>query len=312
MRRAAGEGGFTLVELLVTMVIGMIALGGVVQVLGMFLRGTSASQRQAEAQDMARTTIDRLTVSLRNAIATDAATPAAVERAGATDLVFQAVDPFAAGSSNALRAMRQRYCLDIADPANGRLVHQVQRWTSASGPALPAATQCPGTGWDTTRVIASNIVNPVSQPGGCIWSYSSDPSAAPVGRCAPPPALTAIRQIQTRLVVNVQPADVRLQRDITGGVAVRNANQRPTARFALNQINGYLVANAATSDDPDGDVLTYEWMAGTTSPGTLVAGASQPLYQRSGLVAGTTYHVTLIVRDPGGLSHQITKSLTAQ
>ncbi len=312
MKRLTGESGFTLVELLVTMVIGMIALGGVVSVLGMFLRGTSASQQQAEAQDMARSTIDRLTVSLRNAIATDAAAPAAVERAGGADLVFQAVDPFAAGSSNALRAMRQRYCLDASNPANGQLVHQVQRWTSASVPPVPPGTECPATGWDTTRVVASNIVNPVAQPGGCIWTYSADPGSAAVSRCAPPPALTAIRQIQTRLVVNVRPADVRLQRDLTGGVAVRNANQRPIARFTLSQINGYLVANGASSEDLDGDVLTYQWMVGTSPPGTLVPGAGQALYQRTGLVAGTTYYVTLVVSDPGGLTHQITKSLIAQ
>jgi hypothetical protein len=100
--------------------------------------------------------------------------PSVIERAGAYDLVFKAVDPFAASGSG-LRAIRLRYCLDTADLANEALVLQVQAATTS---ATPTDTACPSSAWDVgkTRRVAENIVSQIGGQARPVFGYSYSPA----------------------------------------------------------------------------------------------------------------------------------------
>lgn len=300
MRRAGEQDGFTLVELLVAMTIGLAAFAGVVGALTVMLRQSSLNRSQAEAQSAVRTTQDLLAVRLRNSLASPGAAPATIERALPYDLIFQTIDTAlpAVGSANPSNAMRVRYCLDNADPANATLRSQTQRWTSDPPPATPTDTACPGAGWDTNRVEATNVVNRIDGQDRKIfrcWPTSTtDPTL-----CPPEPT---IRSVETSLFVDVNPTDTRGARELTTGVTLRNANRPPVASFTFSFAGGYVILNASSSTDPDGDALTYQWYYGTSA----IPGATSVEYQRAGLPSGDA-SFKLVVTDRGGLSTEITK-----
>jgi len=285
------ESGFTLVELLVTMAIAVAAFGAVLASLHTMLRQSTVSRQASEAQDLARTSVDQIAVALRNAMAAPGIAPTAVERNAANDLVFQSVDPSAPVNDNRLGAMRLRYCLDSADPLRGALRRQTQRWTTATAPAMPAATTCDASpnGWDDNRVVVRHLVNTARSQA--VWTYG------PTGYGA----AANIRAIETSLIVDLDPADVRGERKLTGGVSLRNANRPPVAAFTLSQSGGYVIANGSASTDPDGDNLEYQWWLN----GSPVAGATGAKWQ-SGFPANSTQTIELVVTDPSGLTGRST------
>ena len=300
MSRLSDDRGFTLVELLVTMMIGMIGLGAVMTALEVLLRQSTASRQQAEAQDQARTAGDRLAVGLRNALASPGVAPSAVERAGAYDLVFQTVDPFATPTAgNRLGAMRVRYCLDATDPARGVLRVQAQRWSVAPAPAAPASTACSSAtnGWDDSRVVATDLVNRIRLPERPVFTYTPDTFTS----------LAAIQAIGMNLVVDRDPSATNTtgERQMTSGVSLRNANRAPKADFTVSRAGGYVVLNGSASSDEDGDTLTYAWYVG----GVLQVGETGRTFRYAGLPPGN-HDFTLEVRDSSGLSHSKTRTVT--
>lgn len=296
MSRGREDSGFTLVELLVTMSLGLVVLGSVVGLLSVMLRQSTSTRNQSEAQDAARTATDRLAVALRNGVvAPGTSVPSVIERAGAYDLVFKAVDPFATSGSG-LRATRLRYCLDSTVQANESLVLQVQGDTSA---AMPAGTACPDPAWDAgkTRTVAQNIVNRMgrqARPILPIFGYS------PAGWSA----LSEIQTIRTDLVVDVAPGARSTERRLITGVSLRNANRPPTASVTAGQSGRSLTGNASASADPDGDVLSYRW-----SIDGVDAGATSPQIDQGGVAAGV-HTVAVTVTDPGGLTATASVSVT--
>lgn len=289
MSRRADNRGFTLVELLVTMLIGMIGLGSVLSALEVLLRQSHASRQQAEAQDQARTAGDRLAVGLRNALASPGVAPSAVERADPFDLVFQTIDPFTTpGAGNALGAMRVRYCLDATDPSRGVLRVQSQRWTASPTPAIPAPGGCTAAlnGWQDNRVVATDLVNRSRTPALPVWSYTPGTFTS----------LAAIQAVGMNLVVDREPANVRGARAVTSAVSLRNANRAPVVDFTYSRAGGYVVLNGSASFDPDGDTLTYEWFIDNAPQ----AGETGRQFKRAGLTP-RTYQFRLDVRDSSGL-----------
>src|SRR5436190_1271325 len=61
--------------------------------------------------------------------------------------------------ANAANVKRERWCLDDGDPKNEKLYIQDQTWTDQDTPAMPSTSACPGGGWNTTMVMASNLTN---------------------------------------------------------------------------------------------------------------------------------------------------------
>ena len=94
--------------------------------------------------------------------------------------------------------------------------------------------------------------------------------------------------------------------ELTTAVRLRNANRAPTAAFSLTQQNGYVLGNASQSQDPDGQALSYQWSLGSTA----ITGATNVRLSYPGLASGTTHTFTLRVTDSGGLSRQLSKSVT--
>lgn len=302
MRRLADERGVTLTELLVAMTIALAGFGMVLTVVEVFLRDSAAAQRTNEAQDLARSTIDRLAVDVRNAIAAPGLAPAVVERTGPYDLVFQTVDPRrVAGGSNTINAMRVRYCLG-GSSSNGILYLQSQRWTTATAPPIGDTTACPGTtGWDgAPRAVVTNLTNraqadPANRP---VWA--TEPSA--------PATPAEIATINTNLIVNLSPGARRSERRLQGGVSLRNANRPPTAAFTVNQVRGHVITNATSSTDPDGDPLAYQWYVN----GVERVGENSPQLDVQGLAPGSTHTFRLRVTDSGKLTATSELTVTVQ
>lgn len=302
MRRLADERGVTLIELLVSMTIALAGFGMVLTVVEVFMRDTAATQRNNEAQDLARSAIDRLAVGVRNAIAGPAVTPSVVEVAGPYDLVFQTVDPRTlSGGSNTINAMRVRYCLD-GSSTNGTLYLQTQRWTTATAPAIGDTTACPGaTGWNgAPRAVATNLTN----------RAQADPANRPVWATQPsaPATPAEIATINTNLIVDLAPGARRSERRLQGGVSLRNANRPPTAAFTVNQVRGYVIGNATSSTDPDGDPLSYQWYVN----GVERVGETSPQFDCAGLAPGSTHTFKLRVTDSGKLTAEYQTTVTVQ
>lgn len=297
------ETGFTLVELLVAMMISTVIFGATLSVLTVILRQGRESDLQSEAQNTARQTIDRMTVSVRNALSAPSAAPATVERIGPYDMILQTVEPLQAASvGNPMNVKRVRYCLDATDPANASLIQQSQSWTTPTTPPLPAGTACPASGWDpgSTQTLAPNLTNVKGGQNRPV--FECWPESTP-GAC---PQTSSIRSVRTSLVVDRDPANVRGERELAGTAFLRNANRPPVARFAVTQVSGYLSFNASASDDPDGNPLTYAWYR----DGVLIPGATGAHYSVTGLASGSRPDYTLVVTDQGGLRSTIVREVT--
>jgi type II secretory pathway component PulJ len=126
--RLRDERGMTLVELLIGMIISLVVFGATLSVAVAMNNGAKRNADHNEAQDTARTYIDRLARQLRNlaspSIFTDdyQAQPYAVDSAGPYDLVFRVVDDKRPGGSlNHANVKRVRYCLNSTDPSRGVL-----------------------------------------------------------------------------------------------------------------------------------------------------------------------------------------------
>ncbi len=75
MKTARAQGGFTLVELLVVMMAGMVVLSALFTILDVTLRNTSRTFTKVDATGRARTTLERLENELHSACLTTGITP---------------------------------------------------------------------------------------------------------------------------------------------------------------------------------------------------------------------------------------------
>lgn len=303
MSRLRDDRGFTLIELMISMAIGLVAFGGVMTILEVLLRQSHGHRQQIEAQDQARAVTDQLALSLRNSLAAPGVAPTAIERAEPFDLIFQTVDPFATPgvpttppTTNTLAAMRVRYCLDSSSVSSSVLRMQTQRWTTATVPATPPATACTAAtnGWADNKVVATRLVNRLRAPERPVFVYSPSTYAS----------TAAINAVATTLVVDQEPADVRGERALTSGVTLRNANQPPVADFTISLASGYVMLNASGSFDPDGDGLTFKWiMDGNDTAQT------GRIFRKANVPSGN-HTFTLQVFDSSGLKGEMTRTVS--
>jgi type II secretory pathway pseudopilin PulG len=254
---AADERGMTLVEMLMVCILSVIVLGATLSAVETFERNARTNERVNEAQDGARTALDRMARDLRNLASPIQESPDAVDRAEAFDLMFQSEGNTIAGGANARNTERVRFCLDT----EGNLHRQLETWTTATPPAPPAETACPGelTGeggvWSSSSIVASNIVNGDDRP---IFTYNSD-------------QVRNITEVSSTLWIDVNPATVKPpESTLQTSVFLRNQNRFPVAEFSWDAVNGSLVLNASESTDPEEKSMTYTWFldGSTTSAGS--------------------------------------------
>jgi type II secretory pathway component PulJ len=238
-RQLGSEEGFTLVEVLIAAVLMIIVLGATLTALTSFQKSTATNQRQNSGQDEARRTLDLLARDLRNLASPVIERPEAVDRNLPLDLIFQSEGRGAVvANANIRNTQRVRFCLD----PQGRLHRNVQKWDSAVPPDAPAATQCPGTGWTSSAVVAENIVNG-SRP---IFTYNST-------------VLQDITEVSATLYVDVNPGKPPAEQVLQTSVYLRNQNRKPTALFSVEVVTNSILLNASESTDPEEKAMIYSW-----------------------------------------------------
>jgi len=291
------ERGFSLVELLVAMGLMVAVLLAVLTTFDGFNDNQRKVTERTEAQEGARTGIDRLARDMRNAVSAGPPVAESVERAGADDLIFQTVGRYAPTANNPSGKIRVRYCLNTTNPADARLVRQEQVFAGAPTP-LPPGTACPGPdtdGWTTTTMLAERITNRYGGQNRPLFAYryTNDPSTL----------LTELVAVMPTVYVDVRPGPAApAEISLRSGVQLRNANQPPKALFTVSVVARKLMLNGSASIDPERQPLKYEWYVdGATQPLTGMRAETPPL-------AAGTHEVRLVVTDPATASSSLTQT----
>ncbi len=305
--------GFSLVEVLIGMTLGVVVLVAITTVLINYQQDAARSNRQLDAQQQARVAVDRIVRELRN-VASSRTNPTLVETASPYDLTFQTVGT--ASGSNTAGIKRVRYCIP-ADPTPGSSANQVltvqtETWNTSTVPANP---------WlPTGGIYPACPFTPGSLPSGAAVSNDRIASKVMNRRAgADRPAFTytygvagnlaTITNVGIQLFVDVDPALPPAETSLRSAAFLRNQNQPPVASFTATATGGgHLLLNGGGSSDADGSSLTYAWT--NVTGGANTGFASTGLYDwRPG--AGT-YSVKLTVTDPGGLSATQTQTVVVQ
>jgi prepilin-type N-terminal cleavage/methylation domain-containing protein len=313
MMLARGQAGFTLMEVLVTMVITMIVFGATLTLLDVFQRDNRISLLRNETQDNARNAVDRLARDLRNVAAPKSIPelPGALESAEAYALVFQSIsaDSTYEWGENASHASRVRYCLDNSNPSNELLWRQSKRWKESRAPTLPTVTTCPDLtagDYETSTRLAEQVTNRIGGQSRALFTYG--PGSAP--------ATAEINSIEVNAYLDLHPGERQVcgtnhaesctETQLTSGISLRNANRQPTAFFTATQLGSerHVYLNASESKDPQGLALAYKWW----DSGTLLNTTAQQ-YETGKLEEKSTHTFKLEVTDPGGLSSTYEQTL---
>ena len=306
IRRLRDDRGATLVEVLMAGVIMLLVLAASLLLFDAAADNHRSVEKHNEAQQTARTQTDRLARELRNlaspmcatvgapALTSCAAQPLAVDLAEPYDFVFRVVDDERPdGSANATNVKRVRYCLDSADPADGRLYVQQQTWTSADPPPVPATDACPGPAWSGDEMVAGEIVNRLSAAPRPLFIFDSADTSR-------------ISHVRTDLYIDPEPDRRPAETRLTSGVFLRNQNRIPSADFTAtaNPANNQVILNGSLSEDPESMPLEYWWyMDGSaTSIGQGVVLNHVP--------ADGTHVYRLVVKDAAGLRSELTREVT--
>ena len=247
LSQRSSEEGFTLVEVLIAAVLMIIVLGATLTALTSFQKNTATNQRQNDAQDQARSTLDLIARDLRNLASPVLERPEAIDRNLPLDLIVQSEGRGTGGSLNARNTMRVRFCLG----PDRKLYRMTQTWTTAAIPNAPAATVCPGTGWTTSTAVAENVVNG-TRP---IFTYNA------VG-------LQDITEVSATLFVDVNPGTTPAETQLETSVYLRNQNRAPTALFSVEVVNTSILLNASESTDPEEKAMIYSWKIDNVAAGS--------------------------------------------
>jgi len=282
--RLHDEGGeMGLIQLLVAMSIFAAVLGATLVTFQNFDALSRRTVDRAASQDSARTSVDRLVRDLRNLASPTINQPQAVDKASDYDLVFQTVDPIGPNTgANAANIKRVRWCLDASTPSNEKLYVQDQKWTSLATPAMPSTSGCPGSGWGSTSIMASNLTNVYNGQSRPLFTFDSS-------------TLTAIREIHVDMYSDIDPAKAPNETHITSGVFLRNQNAAPVASFtyALSGSSA-IVLNGSQSYDPEGNALQYSWLDNNVKVGSGVTFSYA-------VTPNSNHSMQLQVFDPAGL-----------
>ena len=299
MSRLKDERGFTVVELAVSAFIALVVFGATLTVLAAANRQQRLNEQTNDAQQDVRVTLDRMSRQLRNLASPNVLTsvgstlPRSVDRNLPYDLVFQDVDQTKpTGSLNSPNVRRVRYCLDTSTPTNGTLYLETQTWTSVLAPAVPADTDCPGTGWTTKTIVGRHITNKVGDRP--VFRYSGDSGLI---SATDSDSRADISRVEANVFLDVDTTRRPSETSLTSSVFLRNQNREPQSAFTLtvtNPTTRTVQLNGSPSQDPEGQPLSYYWFVDgvqQTTEGIVV--------QLS--VSAGTHTFALHVKDPAGL-----------
>jgi prepilin-type N-terminal cleavage/methylation domain-containing protein len=294
MSRLRAESGFTLIEVLVAMALSGIVFGATLTALEVFQRSNATDILRNEASDNARNAIDRLSRQLRNVAAPSTGYFGALEEAEPYSIAFQTIDNSkpAGESANATNAMRVRYCLDDSKPAAEVVWFQVKRWrTETASPAhAPSGTACPDLSagdWESTQQLAGYVTNRNGGQNRPLFTYGPGSSLS----------VSQITTVEPHIYIDVRPGQEPGETQQTTAIQLRNANRQPVASFTATEINGHVLLDASSSEDPDGLALTYRWF----EDGKELTTSSQKYETPEKLLEGSVHVYKLEVTDPGGL-----------
>jgi len=280
--RLRSEAGLTLIEVLVAMIVSLVILGATLTAFAGLVGQRDHVDRQTEVETDARRGSERLARQLRNlASPADIITnvqvstqPKSVDRNLPFDLIFKDIDDvLPPGSLNSANVRRVRYCLQTAGavpgagfsaaPDRGVLWMQTQTWTTALPPAMPAAEECPGTGWSTQRIMADHVVNAAESPARAVFRYSGDAGLVTDTSDA---ARETVSRVEETLIVDADPTRRPAATQLTTSVILRNQNRAPIGRFTYTLLNPLLSPttcsvqlNGSASEDPESKPLEYLW-----------------------------------------------------
>ena len=302
-RSLRSQSGFTFVEVLLAMTLMLIVFAATLAVFTVMERGASTNQRLNESQQQARVATDTLAKRLRNLASPSDSNVTLdqqpLERADAQDLVFRTVRSDGAPTAgNPQNLERYRYCLGT----DKVLYEQRQTWTGTI-PATPAATDCPGGGWTSTRTVVENVVNG-TRP---VFHYQGSPTPGTYSELtsvAPADFPTAIA-LRSTLFVDPDVARRPGEATLTTRVFLRNQNRPPTASITVVASGKKITMNASMSDDPEGNALTYEWLDDNTpiiDPTTGTGYGYLPNSTFSFNATAGTHNLRVRVKDVGGLT----------
>jgi type II secretory pathway pseudopilin PulG len=279
------ESGITLIEVLVAMTLSLVILSASLGMLSNLTSANTRNQNLNDAQDRARVATDGLARDLRNLASPTNELPQAVDKAASYDLVFKEADPvLQQGSLNAWNIRRVRYCLDYSNTDDEQLWMQVQTWTTATLPSVPATASCPDSAWPKKTLVADKLVNRSNGQDRPAFTYNGGP------------ALTDITGVRSSMFVDVNPGEPPAESHLATGVFLRNQNRFPESDFTFTVKPSTIVLNGSAARDPEGDDLDYEWYVNGAKVGTGVVFT----YTVPG--TGTrTVNVQLKVYDPAGL-----------
>lgn len=300
------ERGFTLVEVLVSMLLGAIIFGATLGALEVFQSNNRYDLLRNEAQDSARTAVDNLARDLRNVAApkSEVELPGALEQAEPYAFMFQTVDsnPLPQGSENATNVMRVRYCLDDSTTSNEVIWKQVRHWKLAKPPEAPSTTACPDQtagDFDSSTRLVEHVTNRIGGQNRPLFVYG------PKGWGE----ISQINSVEPTIYLDVNPLHGPGESQLTTLISLRNFNSQPLAAFTATESKKHIVLNASESYDPDGLALSYTWSEGTAEGETVLPSTAQE-YETGGLASGSTHTFWLKVTDPGGLQASTTRKVT--
>jgi hypothetical protein len=171
---------------------------------------------------------------------------------------------------------------------------QTQTWTTATPPAAPTTSACPGSsgaGWTgSTQVLADHVSNYANSQSRPIFGYDSG-------------ALTDITQVHVDLDLDLDIARSPKETTISTGVFLRNQNRRPTASFTWAANSNGVVLNGSASADPEGQPLEYQWFDPAVSTTDPVGTGITFVYS---VANGSSHTITLKVFDPATLEADAT------
>lgn len=284
------EDGMTLVEVLIVTALMLIIMGATLTTFNNFERKTRDNQNLNEAQDQARRALDLMARDLRNLASPTPLLPLAVDVKDAQDLIFQSegkVKP--AGSLNAQNTTRVRYCLNTTSKI---LFRQIQTWTTAAAPAVPASACGAGGGWNSTMAVSTDVVNG-SRP---LFTYNAVDN-------------DKVTEVSAQVFVDTTPTRLPAEVDLQTSVFLRNQNRAPTAAFsAVSMPGGAVFLNASESTDPEEKALTFEWYDASLTPTTKVGEGIVFTYPAP---AAGNRQMYLIVRDATLFTQSDTKTVCA-
>jgi prepilin-type N-terminal cleavage/methylation domain-containing protein len=302
MSRLRQEDGFTLMEMLISMVVAVVLFGAVLTALDGFTHTWQATNLRFDAQDKARLGIDRIVRQLRN-IASPLTTPKLLERATPYDLVFQTVGT--PSGSNLTGAERVRYCIpsdtNPGTAADEVLIGETQTWSTATPPASPWSSDPSATVPCPDSSPPAGVGNPVTLASGVTNRYQgrTDRQAFSYNNGTAPSDLGQVFTVQIDLFVNPTPS-VGTDAEIRSGAFLRNQPRAPVPHFTYTPTGGGgVLLNGGTSYSPDGENLSFAWAC--TAPA--------PCPQSSALASSTT---ALVQWQPGAGTYTVQLTVTDQ